>query len=52
MIDESPDQVRTGRLLELAVKSATALIRVSGLPLMRPVRRTAVDLVEIVVGER
>ena len=52
VIDESPQQERTQRLLELAAKSATALIRLSGLPLMRPVRRTALELVELVRGGR
>lgn len=50
VIDESPNQERTGRLLELSTKSITALIRVSGLPLMRPVRKTAIGLIEIVKG--
>jgi AcrR family transcriptional regulator len=50
VIDESPDQERSERLLRLASKSVTALIRISALPLMRPVRKTALDLVEIVTG--
>ena len=50
VIDESPDQQRTNRLLDLAAKSVTALIRVSALPLMRPVRRAALELVGIVKG--
>ena len=50
MIDESPDQARTARLLELAAKSTTALIRLSGLPLMRPVRKVALELIEIAKG--
>jgi AcrR family transcriptional regulator len=48
VIDESPEQVRTAELLELACKSVTALIRLSALPLMRPVRKTALQLIEIV----
>lgn len=51
VIDESPDQVRTTRLLELASKSVAFLIRVSALPLMRPLRKTALQLIEIVKGE-
>ena len=39
-----------GRLLELGAKSVTALIRVSALPLMRPVRKAALELVGIVKG--
>ena len=50
VIDESPAQARTARLLELATKSAVFLIRVSALPLMRPLRKTALQLIEIVEG--
>ena len=52
VIDDSPNQLRSMRLLELAAKSVAALIRISGLPLMRPVRRTALQLIEIVRGEQ
>jgi len=48
VIDESPEQARTARLLELATKSVVFLIRVSALPLMRPLRKTALQLIEIV----
>jgi len=48
VIDDSPKQARTARLLELAPKSVAFLIRVSGLPLMRPLRKTALQLIEIV----
>jgi len=48
--DESPNQARSNRLLELAAKSVTSLIRVSALPLMRPVRKAALELIEIVKG--
>lgn len=51
VIDESAEQARTARLLELATKSVVFLIRVSALPLMRPLRKTALQLVEIVEGE-
>jgi AcrR family transcriptional regulator len=51
VIDESPGQSRTARLLELAAKSVAALIRVSGLPLMRPLRKTALELIALVQGE-
>lgn len=50
VIDESPDQASSDRLLTLATKSVTALIRVSALPLMRPVRKIALELVTIVKG--
>jgi AcrR family transcriptional regulator len=48
VIDESAEQARTARLLELATKSVVFLIRVSALPLMRPLRKTALQLIEIV----
>ena len=53
VIDESAGQERSQRLLALAAKSVTALVRISALPLMRPVRKAALELVEIVqqVGE-
>jgi AcrR family transcriptional regulator len=49
--DDSPKQVRTERLLDLSAKVVVNLIRVSALPLMKPVRRTALDLIKIVKGE-
>ncbi len=51
VIDESPDQKRTTRLLDLATKSVATLIRISALPLMRPVRKSALQLVEVVKGD-
>jgi AcrR family transcriptional regulator len=51
VIDESPGQTRTARLLGLAAKSVTSLIRLSGLPLMRPVRKAALQLIEVVEGD-
>lgn len=51
VIDESPRQTRTDQLLELASKTVVTLIRLSALPLMRPVRKTALQLIEIVKGE-
>jgi hypothetical protein len=50
VIDESQNQARSNRLLDLAVKSVVSLIRVSALPLMRPVRKTALELVDTVKG--
>jgi hypothetical protein len=47
VIDESPDQARTARLLALGVKSVVFLIKASALPLMRPVRKTVLQLIEI-----
>lgn len=51
VIDDSPLQARTARLLDLASKTAALLIRISALPLMRPLRKTSLQLVEIVTGE-
>ncbi|HWC96518.1 MAG TPA: TetR/AcrR family transcriptional regulator [Candidatus Sulfopaludibacter sp.] len=52
VIDESPEQSRTAQLLELSTKSVAALIRLSGLPLMRPVRKAALQLIEVVAGAK
>jgi AcrR family transcriptional regulator len=51
VVDDSPDQARSTRLLELAAKSVTAMIRASALPFMRPLRKCAVKLIEIVKGD-
>jgi len=51
VIDESPNQSRTAKLLDLATKSVATLIKVSSLPLMRPVRKSALQLIEVVAGE-
>jgi len=48
VVDDSPDQVRTQQLLELSAKSVVFLIRASALPFLRPLRKTVVQLVEIV----
>jgi AcrR family transcriptional regulator len=48
VIDESPNQERAARLLDLGAKVVTALLRISGLPLMRPVRKVALELIDIV----
>jgi AcrR family transcriptional regulator len=50
VVDESPGQARTARLLEVAAKSAAGLVRLSGLPLMRPLRKTALTVIGIVKG--
>jgi AcrR family transcriptional regulator len=52
VIDDSPDQARTARLLELAAKSVASLIKVSALPFMRPLRKTALQLTVIVKGDQ
>ena len=51
VIDESPNQARSTRLLEISAKVVATLIRISALPLMRPVRKTALELIGIVRGE-
>jgi AcrR family transcriptional regulator len=48
--DDSGGQARTARLLEVAAKAVAGLVRLSGLPLMRPVRKTALELIGIVKG--
>ena len=50
VIDESPKQARTARLLGLATRSVVFLLRVSALPLMRPLRKTALEMIQIVKG--
>lgn len=50
VVDESPRQARTGKLLGMATKTVAGLIRLSSLPLMRPLRRKALEIVEIVVS--
>jgi AcrR family transcriptional regulator len=49
--DDSAKQVRTTRLLKLGARLVTTLVRISSLPLMRSVRKTALELIEIVKGE-
>jgi AcrR family transcriptional regulator len=51
VIDESPHQARTEGLLDLASKGVAALIRLSALPLMRPLRKTALQIIEIATTE-
>jgi AcrR family transcriptional regulator len=50
VIDESAGQVNSERLLGIATKCITALIRISALPLMRPVRKAALEVFQIVKG--
>ena len=49
--DRSPSQQRTRRLVEKSLGVVVRLIKLSDLPLMRPVRRTVVDLVAIMTEE-
>lgn len=50
VIDESPGQANSDRLLMIAVRSIAALIRISALPLMRPARKSALEVIQIVKG--
>jgi AcrR family transcriptional regulator len=52
VIDDSPNQSRTTKLLDLATKSVATLIKVSALPLMRPVRKNALQLIEVVKADQ
>jgi AcrR family transcriptional regulator len=49
--DASPGQRRTRQLFEKSLSIVVNLIKFSSLPLMRPVRKLATDLFEIVYGE-
>jgi AcrR family transcriptional regulator len=48
--DDSRGQQRTIRLLELGSKTVATLLKIAGLPLTRPLRKVAVELIEIVKG--
>ena len=50
LTDDSPNLARSARLLDLATKSVASLVRLSALPLMRPLRKTALQLIEVVKG--
>jgi len=49
--DDSAEQSRTQRLLPLACKVASSLVRLSSFPLMRPLRKPVLEIIDIVVGE-
>jgi len=49
--DDSPRQRRTAKLLPLACKLVASLVRISSLPLMRPLRKPVLELVAIIVEE-
>jgi AcrR family transcriptional regulator len=48
LYDRSPSQSRTRRLMDLSLSLVVNLIRLSGLPLMRPLRKTLLELLETV----
>ncbi len=49
--DSSPRQVRTRQLFDKSLAIVVRLIKFSTLPLMRPVRKLATDLLDIVYGD-
>jgi AcrR family transcriptional regulator len=49
--DRSASQKRTHLLLDKSVAIVVRLIKLADLPLMRPLRRTVIDLVQTVAGE-
>jgi hypothetical protein len=48
LYDRSPGQQRTEKLMEKSLGLVVNLLRLSGLPLMKPLRKTALELVETV----
>jgi len=49
--DRSEGQRRTQALLEKSLRVVVRLVKLSGLPLMQPLRRLVVDLVDTATGE-
>jgi AcrR family transcriptional regulator len=50
LYDRSPNQERTKKLLDKSLGLLVNLLRVSSLPLMKPLRKTALELVESTAG--
>jgi len=48
LYDRSPRQQRTQKLMEKSLGLLVGLLRIAGLPLMRPLRKTALELMETV----
>jgi AcrR family transcriptional regulator len=48
--DRSPNQARTARLTDLSLHLVVNLMRMSSLPLMRPIRKAVLELIEAVEG--
>ena len=46
LYDRSPGQQRTQRLMEKSLGLVVGLLRIAGLPLMKPLRQTALEMVE------
>ncbi|HEX3878775.1 MAG TPA: TetR/AcrR family transcriptional regulator [Bryobacteraceae bacterium] len=51
VMDDSPNQARAGRLLQLGAKIVTSLLRMAGLPLTRPMRKAVIEVMELVRGD-
>ena len=51
MYDRSAEQARTRQLVDKSLAIVVSLIRFSGFPLMRPVRKRVVDLLQTVFGD-
>lgn len=51
LYDRSPNQERTLRLMEKSLGLLVNLLRISSLPLMRPLRKTVLELVEVAPSE-
>jgi AcrR family transcriptional regulator len=49
--DRSEGQVKTSALLDKSLRVVVRLVKISGLPLMRPVRRMMIDLMDAAMGE-
>ncbi len=49
VVDNSPEQTRTAKLLDLSTKIVAGLIRLASLPLTRSLRKPVLQLVEIIV---
>ena len=50
LYDRSPNQERTYKLMDKSLGLLTNLLRLSGLPLMKPLRKAALELVETASG--
>jgi hypothetical protein len=48
LYDRSPRQERTEKLIEKSLGLLVNLLRLSGLPLMKPMRKAALELMEVV----
>lgn len=52
LYDRSPNQERTRRLLDKSLPLLVNLLRISSLPLMKPLRKSVLDLVETTSGNQ